>query len=153
MKKKAKRMKVILLSSIKSLGEKGEVKNVSTGYARNFLIPRGVAAVATKEKIKLAEEKTARGIKKAGENAKKFQALHDKLNNLELVFTGLSAKEDKLYGSIGKKEIVEKIVKTAKITIKESQFDLARPLKEKGEYPVEFHLAPKIRGSFRIIIK
>ena len=153
MKKRAKRMKIILLSDVKSLGKKGEIKNVSAGYARNFLLAKQLAVVATAAKISEYEQKQQAETKQLAKTGRLARESLAKLSALVLTFANLSSEDKKLYGSVGKKEVIAKVLKSAKIKLKESQITLKKPLKEKGEYEIEFMLTDKVKGNFKVIIK
>lgn len=144
-------MKVIFLQNIKGIAQIGEIKNVSDGYARNFLIPKGLAKPATAE-----SEKQAETLRKKRE----MENLADKENAAKLVKTlegfSLEIKEDAnkeghLYGSINAKKIVKELAKN-KIKIKEGAVNLPEPLKTVGEHEVEIELHPEIKTKIKITV-
>lgn len=153
MKKKTQRIKIILLTDVKSLGKKGEVKTVLTGYARNYLFPKQQAIIATSDKIALIEKRLAR--EKAKSEAQKHQTkeILAKLSAQVVTFDHLLRQENKLYGSIGKKEIIEGLQKTTKIKLAADQINLDKPLKQRGEFEISFTLTPEAQGKFKVIIK
>lgn len=153
MKKKTRRVKIILMADIKSLGKKGELKTVLASYARNYLFPEQMAIIATVDKIAFMEKKLAQ--EKAKLEAQEHQTKEKlaKLSAQVFTFNHLSAQESKLYGSIGKKEIIEKIQKSAKIKLSANQINLDKPLKQKGEFEIFFNLTPQVQGKFKVIIK
>lgn len=128
-------MKVILLKDIEKLGGAGEVKDVTAGYARNFLIPRKLARLATHrnlrevDKIKLAKEL------KAKLDLEAVEKLAASLDGFELVIQTKIKDEGKLYGSISDSVIAKKL-KNQGFEIGKSQIKLNDPIKEVGDYDV-----------------
>ena len=116
-------MKVILTDDVKSIGKKGEVVNVKTGYFRNFLIPAGKAIEATKENM--AELKKLQDKMKAeeAENRKKAEAIKEKIEGLTLTKKVRTGEDGKLFGSVTNKDIAQ--------ALKEEGIDLDRKKKKK----------------------
>lgn len=144
-------MKVIFLQNIKGVAQTGDIKNVSDGYARNFLIPKNLARPATAE-----AEKQAEILKKKRES----ENLANKENAAELAKTmeGLileleegANEEGHLYGSVNAKRIAGELGKN-KIRIKEDLINLPEPIKTVGEHEVEIELHPEIKTKIKIKI-
>ena len=134
-------MKVVLRSDVSGIGRKGDVREVANGYARNFLLPRGLAFKATPGVEAQAEGmRRARALKQASEltDAKIVAEL---LATSPLRITVRAGKEGKLFGSVGSADVVSAIAKQLGVTIERRQVELAEPIKAIGSYqiPVELH--------------
>ncbi len=144
-------MKVIFLQNIKGTAQIGDIKNVSDGYARNFLIPKNLAKPATAE-----AEKQAEILKKKRESAnltskESAVELAKTLEGLVLEVTEDANEEGHLYGSVNAKIISEALVKK-KIKIKEDLINLPEPIKTVGEHEVELELHPEVKTKIKISI-
>ena len=144
-------MKVILLKDIEKLGKKYEVKEVADGYARNFLIRRGLAKPATEKLIKWAEEQRKLAIKKAQEQLKKVQKLASQLDGQEIEFVVKVGKQGELFESINQMKIAKKL-KEMGFDIKKTQVELEKPIKEMGEFPVKVNLDQGLEAEIRVIV-
>lgn len=144
-------MKVILLKDIEKLGKKYDVKEVADGYARNFLIRRGLAKPATEKLIKWAEEQRKLAIKRAQEQLKEVQKLASKLDGQEVEFVVKVGKQGKLFESINQIKIAKKL-KEMGFDIKKTQVELEKPIKELGEFPVKINLDQGLEAEIRVVI-
>lgn len=150
-------MKVILLQNIKSLGNKYDIKNVSDGYARNFLFPKKLAEIAAEQKIKeLIIQKENRG-KKEQETKIKLEAIAKDLSNKKFQFTIKTGEKGEVFGSINKDDIKTQIfantdAKTHKI-LKDIEVNLERPIKILGERQVEINLGNGIKMNIIIEVE
>ena len=144
-------MKVILIKDVSSLGAQYEIKNVKDGYARNFLIPKGLAIPATKEKIAWAREKQKQREILAEEKLKKIQRIATKLDGQEIAFDVKIGEKNQLYESITKAKIAKKL-REAGFTISQEQVLLDEPLKEVGEYPVKINLKEGFEPEINVVI-
>ncbi len=144
-------MKVILLKDIVNVGKQYEVKRVSDGYARNFLIPKGLAKPATPESLKWLETQKEILQKKAEEGLKKSQEFASSLDGLELVISVKIGNEGQMFESIGPQKIVEKLKETG-FEVKKSQIIMSEPIKELGEYQVKVHLEHNLEPEIKIIV-
>ena len=145
-------MKVVLLQDVKGKGKKDEIINVSDGYARNFLFPRGLAAEADAKilnDIKNKEAAKARRIElekqAARETAEKLQALLVKIPIQ-------SGADGKLYGSVGTKDIAEALAAQHGIEIDKRKIVLDSPIKAYGTYTVDVKLYPEISGKLNVLV-
>ena len=132
-------MKVALKKEVAKLGQPGDIKNVADGYARNFLIPHGLAEIATaaviKRTEKIRQERALTEAKQKVELGKVAQSIAGKKILLQA-----KAKKGKLFGSITTAQIAEAITKQTQVLIDKKLIVLAEPIKEIGEYvvPVKF---------------
>ncbi|MEO5838184.1 MAG: 50S ribosomal protein L9 [Acidimicrobiales bacterium] len=134
-------MKVVLRSDVSGIGRKGDVREVANGYARNYLLPRGLAFKATPGVEAQAEGmRRSRSLKQASELAD-AKVLAELLASAPLQITVRSGKEGKLFGSVGSSDIVSAIAKQLGVTIERRQVELPEPIKAVGSYqvPVELH--------------
>jgi large subunit ribosomal protein L9 len=134
-------VKVVLRSDVSGIGRKGDVREVANGYARNYLLPRGLAFKATPGVEAQAEGmRRARSLKQASELAD-AKVLAELLASAPLRITVRSGKEGKLFGSVGSSDIVTAISKQLGVTIERRQVELPEPIKAVGSYqiPVELH--------------
>ena len=144
-------MKVVLLEDVEKVGKKYDVKQVADGFARNFLIPKNLAKVATKELSEWAEMQKQLLEKKAEENLKKSQTLASSIDGQEVIFQVKVGPEGQLFESINSQKISEKL-KELGFEVKKNQIDLAEPIKEVGEYPVKIKFDHNLESQIQIII-
>jgi large subunit ribosomal protein L9 len=142
---------VILLQDIENVGKKYEIKEVKNGYARNFLIPKGLVKPATKETLVWLETQKEIEAKKAEEELKKVQDFASSLEGLEVVIPVKIGEEGQLFESITAPKISEKL-KELGFEMKKIQIDLAEPLKELGEFPVKIKLEHNLESEIKVIV-
>lgn len=149
-------MKIILLQDVKDFGKKDDIKNVSDGYARNFLLPRGLAKIADERSIKELEAKKMIDEKRKKELKTFFKSLAKDLSEREFVFS-LNAGDGKgAFGSITKNDIKEKICSEIDALSKREKditVNLERNLKTFGEHQVEISLGKEVKSKIKIKIK
>ncbi len=144
-------MKVILLQDIEKLGKKYGVKEVATGYARNFLIPKGLAKKATKEVLKWLETQKEIEAKKAEQELKKNQDLASAIDGQEVVIPVKIGQDEQFFESITPQKISEKL-KEMGFEIKKSQIELEKPIKELGEFPIKIKFKHNLEAEIRVIV-
>ncbi|MBT4277504.1 50S ribosomal protein L9 [Candidatus Falkowbacteria bacterium] len=142
-------MKVILLKDVKKLGDKGDVKDVSDGYARNFLFPNKLAEVATEKAILKIKKEREREVLTQEKDLDKTEKLAGKLDGQEIIIKAKTNESGKLYASIGPKEISGKL---KKYKINKSQVQ-TEPIKETGEYDVTINLSHGLESRIRVIVE
>jgi large subunit ribosomal protein L9 len=142
-------MKVILKDDIKNLGKMGQVVNVADGYARNYLVPKGLAVEANTKNIKSLEHEK----RLIGEKAKKIknsaQELSDKVLNITLVIKANAGEEGKLFGSVTTMDIAEAL-KNEGIKIDKKRISLDEPIKRLGTYSVSLKLHSEISTQVNV---
>ena len=142
-------MEVILRQAVENLGKPGDVVKVSNGFARNFLLPRGVAFEATAGNLKrIAQEKERL---EAEENKRRTaaQELATKLEQVSLTFSARVGEEGKLFGSVTPADIVHQL-ETQGFHIEKRQIDLHEPLKTLGVFRVPVRLHADVKPEIRI---
>jgi len=144
-------MKVVLLEDVEKVGKKYEVKEVADGFARNFLIPKNQAKLATKEMMEWAKIKKEILENKAESELKKAQELASAIDGLEVIMQVKVGDENQLFESITAQKIADKL-KELGFEIKKNQIDLAEPIKEVGEYPVRIKFDHNLESQIQVII-
>jgi len=146
-------MKVILMQDVHNLGKKNDMVNVNDGYARNYLIPKGLAIEASASainemKMKQNAEKTRKENELA--NAKK---LKEKLSGISLTFVSKAGENGKLFGSITSKDISDKLEKEHKITVDKRKIILPEAIKSLGTHEVEIKLHAGVSSILKVVVK
>jgi large subunit ribosomal protein L9 len=146
-------MKVVLTQDVKGQGKKGQVINVSDGYARNFLFPKGLATEANAATMnELKNKESSKQYKIATEKAA-AQELAQKLSEINLEIQVASGSDGRLYGSVTSKEIAEKLQDVYKISIDKRKIVLDRPIKEYGTTQLEVKLYTEVVGKLKVTVK
>ncbi|MBQ3092167.1 MAG: 50S ribosomal protein L9 [Clostridia bacterium] len=145
-------MKVILLENVKGQGKKGEMVNVSDGYARNFLLPKKLAMEATTDAINA--KKIADDAAKRRHDLEKQAALDlsKKLGEMPVRIQAKAGNGGKLFGSVTTKEISEALKAQYKIDIPKAKLTLDEPIKTFGTFEVKVKLMPEIAGKLFVIV-
>jgi len=144
-------MDIILLERVEKLGQMGELVSVKSGFARNFLLPQGKAVFASKENIKLFEERKSQ---LEGENItrkKEAQNLSDNISFKEVVIIRAASESGQLYGSVSAKDIANTVTK-AGLSINKSQVDLNKALKTLSYEDISIRLHPEISINLKLNI-
>jgi large subunit ribosomal protein L9 len=144
-------MKVILLQDVDKTGKKLEVKNVADGFAKNFLIPNGLAKLATKDALKwLDMQKEIEG-KKSEEALKRTQDLASSMEGLEVVMLVKVGDEGQLFESITAQKISDRL-KEMGFEIKKTQIEIAEPIKDIGEFSAKVKFDHNLEAELRVIV-
>ena len=145
-------MKVILLADVKAQGKKGDVIEVSDGYARNFLIPKRLAKQADAKALndrKMQEEAKAHRMEEEKKEAKAIQA---KLESVLVKISASCGADGKLYGSVTAKDISERLEADFGIVIDKKKLVLPDSIRAYGKYEVEAKLYPEITGKVFVLV-
>jgi large subunit ribosomal protein L9 len=150
----ATKIKVLLTQDVDKLGRAGEVKDVSGGYGRNYLIPKGLAVVATRGQVKQAEERLAAQRKRDEAGRRDAEALAARVNGQTLRFTARVGELDRLYGSITNADIGERIGQL----LNDPSFDrrkveLEDPIKRIGIYPVNVRFMSGVNALVNVVVE
>ncbi|UMZ75163.1 50S ribosomal protein L9 [Natranaerofaba carboxydovora] len=143
-------MKVILKQDVKNLGNKDEVKEVKEGYARNYLIPKGLAEKATKNKLKEVEKRRQEREQQEEKEVEEAEKLKEKLAEEKLVIKVKTGDEGKLFGSVTNKDISEKLQEDKNIQIDKRKIELDDPIKDVGSYEVDIKLHTKVEAKLKV---
>lgn len=145
-------MKVIFLQDVKGQGKEGEIKEVSDGYARNYLIPKGLAVEATKTRIKEIQERNEKQRKTQEREKAEAVKLQQSLDGQAINIKARTGTGDKLFGAVTAKEIAETIEKQFKVKIDRKKVELTEPIKHVGEYPVKIKIYPSIQAEIKVTV-
>ena len=144
-------MKVILRTDVPKVGRTGDVKEVSAGFGRNFLLPRGLAAEATPSALKWWEKGRERRAKLHDTQRKAAEELAGKLAGVSLSFSRPAGPEGKLFGSVGKSDIL-KSLKSCGYTVEKQAVALESSIKMTGEHEVELRLMPDVTAKIKVTV-
>jgi large subunit ribosomal protein L9 len=146
-------VRVILKSEVRGLGRPGDVKDVADGYARNYLLPQGLAIEATGGELKhLARERDAEKTKRARAHTD-AEALAQRLAQVTLVFKLKAGEQGKTFGSVTAKEVAEALAKETGAEIDKTRVVLHEPLKTLGVHSVEVRLLSDVRANVTVAIE
>jgi large subunit ribosomal protein L9 len=143
-------MEVILRQAVDNLGHPGDIVDVSSGYARNFLLPRGIAYAATAgNKKRIAQEKERL---EAAENARRdaASAIARKLEEVSLTFSAKVGEEGKLFGSVTTADILHQLEAQGFTQVEKRMIDLGEPIKALGVYKVAVRLHADVRPEIKV---
>ena len=146
-------MKVILLKDVKDLGKKDQIVDVSDGYGKNYLVPRGIAKLATAGSINEAKDKQkALEARKARElaEAKDLAAL---LNTKKVVLTAKMGENGKLFGAISAKDIAEAMMKQFNLDLDKKKIELPDPIKTQGLFDVSARIHAGVVAKFQVEVR
>lgn len=143
-------MRVVLIQDVPNLGKVGDIKDVADGYGRNFLIPKGMAILATYGAVKNVEELRRAEAKKMAKRRQTAEGLATELNQLDLHFTARAGEEGRLYGSITNADIAEAIKAKTGHEIDRRRIELEEPIRHLGEHQVEIRLVPNVSAHIKV---
>ena len=146
-------MKVILVEDVKSLGKKGDIVNVSDGYARNMLFPKKLGLEATSKNINDLKLQRAHEDKVAKEQFDAAQAFKAELETKEVTVSIKVGENDRTFGSISSKELAEAAKEQFGYDIDKKKMQLSSPIKELGTTKVPIRLHPKVTAELKVIVK
>lgn len=146
-------MKVLLIETVDNLGSAGEVKKVANGYARNFLIPKGLAVPATAGTLKQAELRRQAESKRQEREKVEAESLARTLSQVTLTFQAKAGEKDKLYGSITNADIAEALERETGQAIDKRKVELEEPIRELGSYYVPIKLLPDFAPRITVIVE
>ena len=144
-------MKVILLGDVKSVGKKGEVINVSDGYARNFLFPKKLAEEATESSLHILNKKNENERRKKLAEIEAAQKQAEKIKGKEIKIEVKTGDNGKLFGSITNKDVAELIKAQYKMDIDKKKISM-EPIKSAGAYDIEVKLYADISTKMKVIV-
>ncbi len=144
-------MKVLLIKDVYKLGRAGDVKKVADGYGRNFLVPQGMAVLATPGAMKTAERIREKATERRAILNNEMGAVAEMLKKIQISFGARAGETGKLYGSITTQEIVDAIQQKSGITIKRQQLDM-QPLRSLGEHTVRIRLTMDLIPEIKVTV-
>ena len=146
-------MKVILLEDVKSLGKKGQIVNVSDGYARNMLIPKKLGAEATPKNLNDLKLQKAHEEKVAKENLEAAKAFGEKISASQVTVAIKTGEGGKAFGSVSAKEIAEAAKEQLDFDLDKKKLVLEGPIKELGVFQVAVKLHPQVTAQLKVQVR
>ena len=143
-------MKVVLLEDVKSLGKKGDIVEVSEGYARNFIIPKKKGVEANQENLNTLKLQKANEEKIAKEKLEAAKELAAKLNEASVSLTIKGGKDGRTFGSVSSKEIEEAIKSQLGLEIDKKELVIAEPIKTVGNHEVKVKLHKDVTAALKV---
>jgi large subunit ribosomal protein L9 len=142
-------MEVILRQAVESLGKPGDVVKVSNGYARNYLLPHGVAFEATPGNLRRIQQEKDRLEAAENERRTAAQGLAEKLEQVQLTFSARVGEEGKLFGSVTSADVAQQL-EAQGFHIEKRQIDLHEPIKALGVYRIPIRLHADVKPEIRV---
>ena len=144
-------MKVIFLKDVKGQGKRGDVKDLSEGYVRNFLLPKGLVKIASEGNIKTLEVQNASAEKRKAEEKREAEELGKKLEEMKIVVKAKSGEGGRLFGAITSKQIAEALAAN-NIKIDKRKIELDEPIRTLGVTQVPVKLHPEVKAKLNVQI-
>jgi large subunit ribosomal protein L9 len=144
-------MKVLLIKDVYKLGRAGDVKKVADGYGRNFLIPQGMAILATEGALKQAERIRQKAAETRALLNEEMAVVAEALGKLQLSFGARAGETGKLYGSITSQDVADQIQKKSGFAVKRQQIDM-QPLRTLGEHTIRVRLTMDLIPELKVIV-
>ncbi|SES22519.1 50S ribosomal protein L9 [Salipaludibacillus aurantiacus] len=142
-------MKVIFLKDVKGKGKKGEVKNVSEGYARNYLIKNNLAVEANKGNMKTLEKKQESAEKQAEKELEEAEKFKDNLENTTIELKAKAGDGGRLFGAVTNKQIAERL-KKMDMKIDKRKIEMDEPIRSLGYTNVKVKVHPKVTATLKV---
>ena len=145
-------MQVILQQDVKGHGKKGQLVNVSDGYARNFLLPRKLAVEATAEKLNTMKLQEKARLAKQAEEKAQAQAVAEQLKTLTVRLTAKAGTGGRLFGAVTTKEIADALKAQHSVDINKAKLVLEEPIKSFGTYELKAKLGYDVTGTVKVTV-
>jgi large subunit ribosomal protein L9 len=146
-------MKVMLTQDVDELGLAGEVKDVANGFGRNYLIPQGLAVLATPGALKQADVHRRRAAERRQRIADEMAFLAESIRRTTLVFQAKAGEKGRLYGSVTTAEIADKLAEAVEHEIDRRKISLESPIKQLGTHTVTLRLAQNVVADFDVVVE
>lgn len=146
-------MRVVLLENIPGKGRAGEIREVSAGFARNFLLPRGLARVATPAVARETEARMQKEHREETVNRDRSLEMADQIEGKELHFRARAGAGDRLFGSVTAADIAGELSKATDLVIDKKRIDIEKPIRQAGSHQVVVRLAGDIKPHITVVIE
>ena len=146
-------MKIVLLQDVPGTGKAGEIKEVSKGYAKNFLLPRGLALVATPTVIKQVESRLEKEKLEESIDREKLVELAGQIEGKEIRLKARIGAGERLFGSITAADVAEKLSQAIGSVIDKKKIDIEKPFRQTGSYEIAVKLASDIKPKITVVIE
>jgi large subunit ribosomal protein L9 len=143
-------MEVMFLQDVPRLAHAGEVRKVANGYARNYLIPQGLAVVATREMLKRSQKIKAAGDERRARETQVVEELAQILDNTSVTVSARVTPTGRYYGAIGSSQVAEVLGATLGREIDRKLVEDMEPIREPGQYQVVLHLSSDIQATINV---
>src|SRR5947208_1621131 len=140
-------MKVVLSSDVKDLGTAGQVKNVSDGYARNYLFPRRLAVPATESALKQVQAREQAAARRLASEDREAQQVADRLKETPLKIFPKVGEQGRLYGSVTAADVAEALAKLLGRPVDKRKIELVEPIRTLGEYKVPYRITRNVTAT------
>jgi len=145
-------MKVILKAKVKGVGNPGDVKEVADGYARNFLLPKGLAEIADASSLKKLEQQKKSADKREERELANSQSLKEKIEDLKLTYKVKAGEGGRLFGSVTSKDIADELSRMG-IKVDRRKIILTEPIRQLGSYQLEIRLHPQVTANLNFEVE
>lgn len=146
-------MKVVFLEEVEGTARPGDIKNVAGGFARNYLLPRKLAAPATEHYINIANQKATKDARRQTKLDEDAQHLVPLVDGKEITIEVRVGDQDKLFGSVTARDITEALVALTKIDLEHRQIDLKQPIREIGVHQVKVKLTRNVIATVTVHVE
>ena len=146
-------MKVVLRRDVPTLGKAGDVKEVADGYGRNYLIPRGLAAPASRTAMENVEAHKAAETRQRARLDEEAQALAKRIEETPLVVHARTGEGGRLYGSVTSADIAEALSAAVGTTVDKRNVDLGEPIRHVGTHTARIHVAPRVTVPLNVQVE
>lgn len=146
------RMKVLLTKDVPELGHAGNIYSVAGGYARNYLMPRGLAILATKGALKQAEDIKQAGVRQRARERANAEAQAQMIAGQRVLFAANAGENDRLYGSVTSSDIAERLSEMVGFEVDRRKLQLDNSIRDLGVYSISVRLMPEITPTFQVAV-
>ena len=146
-------MKIILLQDVKSLGKKGEIVEVASRYARNYVLPKKLGVEATEKNLNDIKLQKAHEEKLAAQRLAEAQDLAQKLESVQITVSMKRGEGDRVFGSISAKEIAEAAAEQHGLELDKKKIQVEEPIRSFGRFEVPIKLHPEVTGRLYVLVK
>jgi large subunit ribosomal protein L9 len=145
-------MKVILQQDVKKVGKKGEMLEVSEGYARNFLLPKGLAIEATSTNINILKQQKESDIRKQQKLLEEAKALGEKIKAVTVTIKAKTGEGGRMFGSVTGKDVADTLVQQHKIDVDKRKLELKEAIKSLGGYTIPVKIHPEVTAELKVMV-
>jgi len=145
-------MKIILTQDVPKLGSSGTVQEVAPGFARNYLIPQGMAVIATRGSIKQVEERQAADARRVAKQEEELRGLSDRLQGMRVQIEARVGEQGRLFGSVTAADIAEKLAAQVGEEIDRRKIELDEPIRTVGEHAVTIRLVGRLQPTINVVV-
>ncbi len=144
-------MKILLMKDVFKLGRAGDIKKVADGYGRNYLLPQGLAVLATPGALKQADRIRAKAAERRQALNSELSGLAEKIQGMRLLFPAKAGETDKLYGSITPQQVADAAAKETSFAVKRQQLEM-QPIRTLGEHTIGVRLTMDLVPEFVVVV-